>query len=228
MRYQSLSIKDLQVVAFDWDNTLALTREALVRAINEVLHQQQMPNWEVVKQQRNPDLSFRDNFAVIFGDRAEEMYAKYREIYLQIAPQIVKVPDGATDILHLLQKKHIKVVIVSNKERELLLREKDYLYPLIEFDRIVCGHEAPRDKPHGEQLIYAVQGMVDVINPQNVWLVGDSPMDSRCALSAGARAIRVGQPIWNSAESESEAATIDYFADFGEFYRALEAENHDN
>lgn len=228
MQRQSLSVCDLQVVAFDWDNTLALTREALVRAINEVLHQQQMPDWEIVKQQRNPDLSFRDNFAVIFGNQAEEMYAKYREIYLQIAPRIIKVPDGATEILHLLQKKHIKVVIVSNKERELLLREKDYLYPDIDFNRVVCGHEAPQDKPHAEQLVYAVQGMVNEINPQNVWLVGDSPMDSRCALGAGARAIRVGQPIWNSVENESEKEMIDYFADFGEFYRALEAENHDN
>ena len=226
MQCKNLSIQNLRVVAFDWDNTLALTREALEQSINEILQFYQMPTWDVIKQRRDSNLSFRDNFRVIFGDKAEEIYAQYREIYLRTAPRIVKTPDRIMNILHLLQKEHIKIVIVSNKERELLLREKEYLYPQIEFDRVVCGHEAPRDKPYAEQLLYAVHGLVSEINKQNVWMIGDSPMDSLCAISAGARAIRIGKPIWNDDE-EYLSQFIEYFLDFSDFYDALKESNYD-
>ena len=224
MQYQSLSIKNLQVAAFDWDNTLALTREALVKAINQVLHTRKMPEWEIVKQKRDPNLSFQDNFPVIFGAEAAQMYAEYREVYLHIAPQMVKIPDGAMDTLQMLQNYGVKIIIVSNKQRDLLLKEKDYLYPQINFDRIVCGHEAPQDKPHAEQLLYAVEDLVEKVNNRNVWLVGDSPMDCKCALSANARAILIGKPIWNEQITE-KSEVVDCFANFREFFNVLKASN---
>ena len=74
MQNKSLSINELQTAAFDWDNTLAYSREALVFAINKILPQYNLPQWDEVKQKRNRRLSFRDNFPLIFGDNAEEAY----------------------------------------------------------------------------------------------------------------------------------------------------------
>ena len=81
MQNRSLSIKDLRVAAFDWDNTLAYIREALVFSINKVLPLYGLPCWDIVKTLRDRNLSFRDNFPRIFGDKAHEAYEKYRIIY---------------------------------------------------------------------------------------------------------------------------------------------------
>ena len=87
MQNRSLSIKDLRVAAFDWDNTLAYSREALVFSINKVLPLYGLPCWDIVKTLRDRNLSFRDNFPRIFGDKAHEAYEKYRIIYKENAKQ---------------------------------------------------------------------------------------------------------------------------------------------
>lgn len=68
MPNQSLSLKSLKYVLFDWDNTLAESRTALVTVVNQVLAEYHMPNWDIVKKRRDAKLSFRDNFPNIFGD----------------------------------------------------------------------------------------------------------------------------------------------------------------
>ena len=57
-----LNTSQVQYVIFDWDNTLAESRSTLVLAVNQVLKEYGLPEWEVVKHKRNPDLSLRDNF----------------------------------------------------------------------------------------------------------------------------------------------------------------------
>ena len=95
MQNQGVSIDKLQVAAFDWDNTLAYSREALVYSINQILPLYNLPDWDVVKQQRNRNLSFRDNFPRIFGAQAEEAYEKYRAVYKNNAKRFLKRPDKA-------------------------------------------------------------------------------------------------------------------------------------
>ena len=48
MKYD-LNIKDLKAVVFDWDNTLAESRTALVFAVNKVLAEYGLKNWEIEK-----------------------------------------------------------------------------------------------------------------------------------------------------------------------------------
>ena len=66
MKYD-LNIKDLKAVVFDWDNTLAESRTALVFAVNKVLAEYGLKNWEIEKKKRDNNLSFKDNFVNIFG-----------------------------------------------------------------------------------------------------------------------------------------------------------------
>lgn len=224
MQDKSLSTKGLKIAAFDWDNTLAGSREALVYSINQVLPQYGLPDWEVVKNKRDRSLSFKDNFPLIFGKDAEEAYAKYSSIYKKNVRRLIKLPKGTLDVLQFLKRKKVKIVIVSNKDRELFEFESPFLYNEKIFTRIVCGHEAQRDKPYPEQLEFATLGLVDEITPQKVWMIGDSPMDSKCALAAGAKAIRIGRPIWGTADDE-ESADIIYVDDFQQLYNLLLEQN---
>lgn len=224
MQHQDLSIKGLRIAAFDWDNTLAYSRDALVFAINKILPQYNLPEWDIVKSKRNRNLSFRDNFPLIFGDKAEEAYEKYRLIYKENVKNLISAPDKAREVLRFLKKHGVKIAIVSNKDRLLFEFERPFLYAENLFDVIVCGHEAKHDKPDGEQLKFAVCHLIDKITPETVWMIGDSPMDSECALSANAKAIRIGQPIWGTADDEC-GQNITFIKDFSAFYRILTEQN---
>ena len=79
-----LDISKLRAVLFDWDNTLAESRSSLVIAVNRVLKEYHLPEWEISKQKRDTNLSFKDNFPRIFGDKAHEAYERYREKFLPL------------------------------------------------------------------------------------------------------------------------------------------------
>ena len=214
-----MNISELKVAAFDWDNTLALSHDALIYCVNIVLEEFGLPLWDVVKYKRNKNLSFRDNFPRIFGDKAEAAYSRYRQVYLQYVDNMISAPTYAEETLNLLHDRGVKIVIVSNKDRLLLEHELPLLYKPQIFQNIVCGHEALRDKPYPEQLQFAVTDLVDEINYKKVWMIGDSEMDSSCANACGVTAIRIGLPIWeDKLEPQKDAL---FFANFSEFYRFL-------
>lgn len=216
-----MDLSKLKIVIFDWDNTLAESRTALVYCVNQILQEYNLPNWNIVSKLRDNNLSFRDNFPRIFGDKAEEAYAKYRVIYKQNIAKMINTFDGVVDSLIFLKSKGIKIIIMSNKDRELLEYELPLLFDKSLFDKIVCGREAKNDKPHPEHAYHSLDGMIDKkdISEETVWVIGDSPQDSTCAINANVKAIRIGDPIWK--EEETKCDKITYFKDFKTFYKSL-------
>ena len=188
-----LSSKKLKVVLFDWDGTLAQSDIPRVMAINKVLKEYSLPTWDEVKKLRDDMLSFMDNFPKIFGQDAQIAYTKFCEYYTQIVKNNIKGYPDADTLIHFFRSKGIKVAIMTNKDRPLLEFELPILYEPNLFDRIVCGHEAPRDKPHGDQAIYTLKNLIDFadISPETVWIIGDSNLDNICASAINALPIRV-------------------------------------
>lgn len=218
----ALDLHSLRFALFDWDNTLAESRSSLVAAVDKVLAEYHLPPWSESQNKRDRNLSFKDNFPNIFGERAEEAYARYRQIYLSIVDSKISAFPSAAEVLTFLQGQGIKLIIVTNKERCLLEHELPLLYDAKLFSNIVCGHEAPADKPSGEQIRYALKDYLpaEQISPHNSWMIGDSPQDSTAAHNAGAQAIRVHSPIWGE---ETHPATEDIirFPEFSDFLSAL-------
>lgn len=216
-----LDISPLKVAVFDWDNTLAESRSTLVYAVNQVLPQYGLEPWEKVCHKRNPDLSFRDNFPLIFGKNADEAYEKYTKIYLQNVRRFISAFPKTREVLAFLKNHGVKLMIMTNKDRRLLEYELPLLFDPDLFDNIVCGHEAQADKPDGNHLIFTLKDVMKPaeICPESVWVIGDSSVDSRCAQNAGARAIRIGQPIFGQAEQAQE--NVLYFDSFVDFYENL-------
>ena len=214
-------IKKLKVVIFDWDNTLVESGSALVFCVNKILEKYNLPEWEISKNKRDDRLSFRDNFPRIFGENAVEAYREYRQVYLQNVKNMISVFDGVYDIINLFHQNNIPLVVMSNKDRLLLDFESDFLFKKEDFAKVVCGHEAKRDKPYADQLFYCLDGMLDVekISEESVWMIGDSPIDSECAKNSGARAIRVGFPLWNEDDENDEK--ISYFKSMRELYEHI-------
>lgn len=216
-----LDLAPLKYVIFDWDNTLAETRTALVASVNQVLAEYGLPDWDKVRDLRDPDLSFRDNFPLIFGEKAAEAYNRYAEIYIANIPLLVTSFRGVQDVLNFFYCRRIPMMIMSNKDRRLMAQELPQLYDPRQFERIVCGHEAEKDKPNPEQVYYTLHGLLkpEEITPEKVWVVGDSPMDSTSAARANAQPIRIGRAIWGDEGSPDNS--IIYFNTFVEFNHFL-------
>ncbi len=218
---EKLNLKELKAAVFDWDNTLAESRTALVYCVNQVLQEYNMPEWNIVKAKRDNTLSFRDNFPRIFGDKAEEAYEKYTKIYLQNVSKMITTFPKTLEVLQFLKSRDVKIMVMSNKDRKLLDYELPLLFNPALFDNVVCGHEAIKDKPHSEHLFWTLKDVFtpQQINRQNVWVVGDSPQDSACAKNAGALPIRIGKSIWE--DETNDTSGIIFFDSFVDFYKTL-------
>lgn len=216
-----LNLKELKAAVFDWDNTLAESRTALVYCVNQVLQEYSMPEWNIVKAKRDNTLSFRDNFPRIFGDKASEAYEKYTKIYLQNVRKMITTFPKTLEVLQFLKSRGVKIMVMSNKDRKLLDYELPLLFNPALFDNVVCGHEAIKDKPYGEHLFWTLKDMFkpQQINRQNVWVIGDSPQDSACAKNAGALPIRIGKSIWE--DETNDTSGIIFFDSFVDFYKTL-------
>lgn len=215
---QKFDVSKVKYVVFDWDNTLAESRTPLMYALNKVLKERNLPSWEELKKVRDNNISFKANFKNFFHEQAEEIYERYAEIYLQNVERLISTFPKVPEVLDLLRKKKIKLIIMTNKDRRLFDFELPILFDPSYFEKIVCGCEAPLDKPHKEHVLFALDGYLkpEEINRDVVWVVGDSPQDSTAALNAGALPIRIGKKIWDDCEVYSDE--IIYLNDFEEFY----------
>lgn len=222
----SLKINGLKIAVFDWDNTLAQSRTSLVYAVNQVLESYRMPNWDIVQKKRDNNLSFRDNFPRIFGSKADEAYKKYQKIYKANVHRFIKPFPKAFEVLEFLKQHQVLLMIMTNKDRTLFEHELPLLFDPDLFDNTVCGHEADQDKPFAPHLIYTVKDILPAseITPKRVWVIGDSPQDSACAQAAGAKAIRIGAPIWKE-DFENDNAGILFFDSLINFHKQLIKDN---
>lgn len=218
---QIFDITHLKAVVFDWDNTLAQSSPPLIYAVNRVLKNYHLPCWEVIKQKRNTDLSFRDNFPILFGTNANEAYNQYKQIYLQAVGSMISRTPYALEVLNFFKKRYIPIFLMTSKDRELLEFELPLLFEPEYFDCIVCGHEAEKDKPHRDHLMYTLSHCKtnQKICPQDVLVVGDSTQDSDCAIACGATAVRIGGNKINACHTNTEH--LIYFDSFVDFYQSL-------
>ena len=58
-----------KAILFDWDETLAHTRDCVVEAMEYVLKKYRKESWNITKKRcRDPKKSLKDNFPNFFGD----------------------------------------------------------------------------------------------------------------------------------------------------------------
>ncbi len=218
-----LNLQQVEYILFDWDNTLAESRTCLVTTVNEILKKYNLADWEHQKAKRDPNLSFRDNFPNVFGkELAQQAYQEYAELYKKNVVHMLTTFPKVKETLEFLKAQGKKIVILTNKDRKLLDFELPLLFDKSLFDRIVAGHEAPKDKPYPEQAWFALKDWLEPkdFSPEKVWVVGDSDMDSDCALAAKAYPIRIGNSIWGNLKTLPSGVL--HFSSFEEFFNTLQ------
>lgn len=184
----------LKAILFDWDDTLAHTRPAVVDAMEYVLSKYGKESWDITKTKyRDTQKSLKENFPNFFGTQANEAYQDYLAYYTNNGYSKVVACEGASDFLQWCNKKKIDIFIISNKEKSLLLKEVAFCFPDISFSKILGNGDAPQNKPAPIPVFVALKKVEYPIDKNNVWLIGDTKQDTECAYNAGIQPVLLGK-----------------------------------
>ena len=108
-------------IIFDWDGTLAQTRNAVVYAMEYILKKYNKAPWDITKNKyRDPKKSLKENFPNFFQSQAQQAYTDYLEYYTtHCSEKITPTPQAQEFLLYCIQNQ-IELYIISNKEKSLL------------------------------------------------------------------------------------------------------------
>lgn len=181
----------LEAVFFDLDGTLVDSVGDLTAALVDFLRPYELPSFseEAVKRWMGTDAD--DIIAGLFSDfsvdpgQGFDLAASARQFldFYDSYPHNRSVAfDGASDLLHVLQSKGIKIGICTNK-RSALSREILQDLGLMTWIDIVVGSDTTdHKKPHPAPLLY---GLAQIrVAPANAIMVGDSISDVRVGQAA--------------------------------------------
>lgn len=212
-----------KLVIFDWDDTLAKTRDAVVKAMNHVLSLYGLPEWDIIKEQkRDKKKSLKENFPNFFGEKFEEAYSEYLKYYSSEACKEVKKIENADVFLKKLIASGVRVAVISNKDKILLFSEVQTCFPEIKFDYVFGNGDAEHNKPAPDPVYKIMENYDFELNSDNVWLVGDTQQDTDCALNAGCQSILMGKGKFMDGDYLEKNISIKRFDDFAQLIEYFE------
>lgn len=178
-----------KAVIFDWDNTL-VDSLPIVEKAREIAFEKfkNHSKSEAVLGNVNSPKSL---FFMQFGDRADEAIQFFLSEYKKLSADGIKPFDGAREGLEAISNLNIPIMIVSNKINTLLNKEVKLLNWNKYFTRIVGSQDTHEDKPHPSP-VYLALDSINSSPSKNIWLIGDSTIDVKCAFNSGCHPILFG------------------------------------
>jgi phosphoglycolate phosphatase len=180
-----------RALLFDWDNTLVDSWPTIHDALNQTLAAMGHELWSMAESKARVRLSLRDSFPPLFGDRWEEARRIYLDAFQAIHLERLTALPGALALLDHLHGEGFYLGVVSNKTGPVLRREAERLGWSGYFGRLVGATDAAADKPHAAPVHMALEGS-GIAAGAEVWVVGDTAVDTQCALNAGCVPILIG------------------------------------
>jgi len=218
-----------RIILFDWHATLVDTMDAMYQATNDMLamldrlglkhrlvlleksktvadrklvdyvrqHGQLHPKIVADKKVSRTDL-----LEVLFGrdEEAKEIaHRAFSRCYGQHYGDVSPFEPGVREVLSQIRKLGIRIGILSNRVREFLEHELEFVeagtwFRL--FDAVVAGDDTPRLKPAPDPIYQALDQMKARRGP-DVWYVGDSTTDVVAARNAGITSIFFNGAGWS-------------------------------
>jgi len=212
-----------KAILFDWDETLAETRTAVVNAMEHTLALYKKEPWNITKQKyRDTTKSLKENFPNFFGNKYKQAYENYLEYYTQCGINKIQPTPGAIDFLYHCTQHNIEIYIISNKEKTLLLKEVKHCFPDIHFNNILGNGDAPKNKPAPDPVFTALATATYQINKDNVWLIGDSKQDTSCAIAANIQPLLIGSGKFISQTEIDLQLAANQIIQIHNFYELIE------
>ncbi len=178
-----------RAILFDWDNTLVDTWVVIHHALKATFEAMGQEPWTLAEARQRVRESARDAFPKLFGERAEEalrvFYGTYEADHLEM---LTPLPGAESMLQELAGAPDLFLGLVSNKKGTLLRLEAEALGWTPHFSSLVGANDAARDKPAPEavEMALAPSGLQ---SGSDIWFVGDTDIDMRCAHATGCTAI---------------------------------------
>jgi pyrophosphatase PpaX len=203
----------IRAMAFDFDDTLADTLQARVRALRRTFEISGITSVDLdAFMVAYRGIPLQEFFETYDGGRGKELglLDAYRAAYWMQAPGLVRLFDGVSELLDGLREAGVPVGIVTSKARDIVV-EGRAAGTLAELGELGLSWLAPctigyedvaRHKPHPEGLerLLAMLG----VRPEETLVVGDSVADIQVAQRAGCWSCLAG---WGVPVAERQLAT---------------------
>jgi phosphoglycolate phosphatase len=173
-----------RAILFDWDNTLADNWAAIHTAMNATLVAMDQRPWTLQQSRERIKASLRESFPLLFGDRWRKAGRIYRDAFEREHLLRLREMPNAGAMLASLRPLGLYLAVVSNKMGRYLRLEAEHLGWTGYFGRLVGAQDTEMDKPAIEPVELALAGS-GVSRAPDVWFVGDTDLDMRCAVNAG-------------------------------------------
>lgn len=127
-----------------------------------------------------------------FGDDLpiEKMYEeKDNQLFYIIENQGIPLKEGVKELFSMLKEKNYKIALATSAKRERVENQIKDKWLKESFDAIVCGDDVEKGKPSPDIFLKAAK-KIDV-EPENCFVVEDSPAGIKAAFSGGMKGIHV-------------------------------------
>ena len=127
-----------------------------------------------------------------FGDDIpiEKMYEeKDNQLFYIIENQGIPLKEGVKELFSMLKEKNYKIALATSAKRERVEKQIKDKWLKESFDAIVCGDDVEKGKPSPDIFLKAAK-KIDV-EPENCFVVEDSPAGIKAAFSGGMKGIHV-------------------------------------
>jgi phosphoglycolate phosphatase-like HAD superfamily hydrolase len=189
----------MQICLFDIDGTLIASGGAGKAALEAALTEE----FGITRIMDKLELSGRTDRAIIADlfrlhviDDTPENHERLRDAYLRHLPRFLhagRVLPGIADLLaNLAGRADMAIGLLTGNVRAGAKVKLGYfgLYDYFAFGGF-GDHHLDRDDVAREALCEVHQRFNGSVHPDRIWVIGDTPLDIRCARSIGARAVAV-------------------------------------
>jgi phosphoglycolate phosphatase len=208
------------VILFDWDGTLVDSMPLVMAGHNLVRRAFGMPEWGLEETLANATKSARENFPILYGDRAAEADRIFYEFINQHRFDKLTPFGDIAAVMSELKSAGYKMAVVSNKKHEYLKLELSHFGWLPLFDTYVGAGVAKQDKPSAYPVHLALENIGWRGDLSRVLYVGDTATDRDTAKNSGIDwayvhhdAPKAGVtdgyvPVWNGRNIEALSAWL--------------------
>ena len=174
-----------QTVIFDLDGTLVDSAVTITSTLNIMRDREKLVPLDIEEVKPFISLGAEKLLEAMLPQQNINTQTKlkdFRRLYLEAEIQPGDLFKGVSDTLILLKSLGVRLAICTNKPR--LLTEKTLAATGIarQFDCIICGAEAPNDKPAPDQLLLILEKLRS--QRQECLFIGDTRVDHEASLAA--------------------------------------------
>jgi pyrophosphatase PpaX len=181
---------DIRTMLFDLDGTILDTNELIITSFVESLKGIVPAGFgrdHIIPSMGQPLI---DQLKLFSGlDEVDHLVSAYREINLRLHDEYVKPFEQVKEVLEQLHRNGIKLGVVTTKMRLTTEKGLKFVGIFDYMDAIVTIDDVVNAKPHPEPVLKAMELLG--ADPATTLMLGDSTVDIKSAVAAGAAAVGV-------------------------------------